>query len=107
MALDPEEYPELNDYAKEGLEWALKKIAQNGITSICDARTYWFSRGHHKTWQNLNKRCKLTARTILGLWAYPEFEDFMQMEKLRNLFDNKEKSRCEILTNLSLYGWSD
>ena len=33
MALDPEEYPELNDYAKEGLEWALKKIAQNGITS--------------------------------------------------------------------------
>ena len=33
MALDPEEYPERNDYAREGLEWALKKIAQNGITS--------------------------------------------------------------------------
>jgi predicted amidohydrolase YtcJ len=38
MAMDPSEYSGLKDVAYEGLQWSLKQIAKNGITSICDAR---------------------------------------------------------------------
>ena len=89
MALDPETYPGLNQYAKQGLDWALKKIAKNGITSFCDARTYWASRKHHKIWDEFQASGLLTARTVLGLWAYPGFQDDWQIEQLESLYLNE------------------
>ena len=88
MALDPEQYPELNDIAEDGLLWALEKLAKNGITSVCDARTYWNSRGHHKIWRKVAQKGQLSARVILGLWAYPELEDDFQIRNIRRLFDD-------------------
>lgn len=95
LALDTQKYPDLEEITKDGLKWALKQLARNGITSICDARTYWATRGgHHRIWQQLEADNQLTARVILGLWAYPHLSDSEQIESLKRLAaSNNEKLR--------------
>lgn len=73
-----------NDY--EGLiNFALPELAKNGITSICDARTYW-KRNHHLTWQRAASEDKLTVRANLGLWLYPTEDDATQIQKIKDLY---------------------
>ena len=50
------------------------ELAQNGITSVADARVFW-RRGHLEAWQKAAKKDELKARTTLGLWAYPTLDD--------------------------------
>ncbi len=75
----------------EGLLWALERIARNGITSIANARVYT-RRGYLDVWRRAEREGTLTARTVLGLWAYPTLEpsesDADQIARLLSLYDN-------------------
>jgi len=71
------------------------ELARHGITSICDARTYW-KRNHHLVWQQIEADGELTARVNLGLWAYPADQDVEQLAQLRNLYSNDPSSFLKI-----------
>lgn len=91
---------EQNDYY--GLvHVALPKLAKNGITSICDARTYW-KRNHHLTWQRVKNEGKLTVRVNLGLWVYPTKNDAFQIAALKSLYSNDPDSFLKI-NQIKLY----
>lgn len=84
---------EENDYF--GLiEFALPELARNGITSVCDARTYW-KRNHHLTWKRVANEGRLTARVNLGLWLYPDDDD-QQISTIRDLYEFDENSLLKI-----------
>ncbi|MEN7551771.1 amidohydrolase [Rapidithrix thailandica] len=86
----------------EGLvNFGLPELAKNGITSLCDARTYW-KRNHHRTWQKIADEGKLTARVNLGLWAYPDEDDAFQINRLKELYNEKENSLLKI-NQIKLY----
>ncbi len=86
--------------AYEGLLEALEELARNGITSIADARVFW-SRGHHEVWARAEREDELTARTVLGLWAYPQFDDD-QFETLKELYSN-DPDRLLRFSQIKLY----
>ena len=89
-----------NDY--EGLiEFALPELAKHGITSLCDARTYW-KRDHHETWKKIANEGNLTARVNLGLWAYPNEEDNDQLTVIKGLYENNPNSLLKI-NQIKLY----
>ncbi|MFK5879465.1 MAG: amidohydrolase [Flavobacteriaceae bacterium] len=91
---------EQNDY--DGLvNFALPELAKNGITSICDARTYW-KRNHHLTWQRVENDGKLTIRANLGLWLYPTENDATQISTLQSLYSNDPNSLLKI-NQIKLY----
>lgn len=73
----------------------LPLLAKHGITSIADARAYW-RRGHHSTWQKVEQNNRLTARVVLGLWAYPEDDDAAQIATLKSLYSNDPNKRLRI-----------
>jgi hypothetical protein len=79
----------------EGLLYGLKILAQNGITSITDARTYW-KRGHLEAWQKAKREGQLTTRAVLGLWAYPHSNDDEQIAQLISLYNYDPKSLLQI-----------
>ncbi|MEM7102843.1 MAG: amidohydrolase family protein [Bacteroidota bacterium] len=100
LALAPTPERAQNDFL--GLtEYALPELAKYGITSICDARTYW-KREHHLTWIRLRDENRLTVRATLGLWAYPSEDDAAQIATLKSLFDNNPNSLLRI-NQLKLY----
>lgn len=69
----------------DGLAWAMDRLAENGITSIADARVYW-KRGWLDVWYEAEARNILTTRVNLGLWAYPLMDDEEQLETLASLY---------------------
>ncbi len=73
----------------------LPALARQGITSIADARAYW-RRGHHLTWRKVEQDGRLTVRTVLGLWAYPEDDDASQIAQLKSLYSNDPSKRLRI-----------
>ncbi|MEO0338263.1 MAG: amidohydrolase [Bacteroidota bacterium] len=94
LALAPS--PERSQADYEGLiDFALPELARHGITSVCDARTYW-KRDHHLVWQRVADEGRLTVRANLGLWAYPDEVDSEQIKTLRSLFSNNSNSLLRI-----------
>ena len=92
-AMNPKLYPTLVDEAFKGLARdGLYLLAQNGITSAVDARNYW-QRENQKAWKRALNEKKLTAKIILSNWAYPEMNDDVQIQKLKDLFTNDKSSR--------------
>lgn len=83
------------------VQYVLPLLAQNGITSVSDARTYW-KRGQHQTWKRLADDGRLTARFNLGLWAYPAEDDATQIAALKGLFSNDANSLLKI-NQIKLY----
>ena len=79
----------------QGLLYGLEQVAKNGITSIADARVYW-RRNYLETWQRAQKENQLTARTVLGLWAYPDMSDAEQLNKLKSMYSNNEGSLLRV-----------
>ncbi|RMG83255.1 MAG: amidohydrolase [Bacteroidetes bacterium] len=99
LALAPTAQSAQNDY--EGLVFfALPELAKNGITSICDARTYW-KRDAHKVWKRVADENKLTVRVNLGLWAYPNDSD-AQLTELASLYEN-DPNRFLRINQIKLY----
>ncbi len=100
LALAPTPERAQNDY--DGLiNFALPELAKNGITSICDARTYW-KREHQETWKRIAEKDKLTVRANLGLWAYPTEEDASQLSTLKSLYAFDKNSLLKI-NQIKLY----
>ena len=61
---------ELEELHYDGLMYSLRMIRSNGITSMANARVYT-RRGYLDVWRRAEAEGSLTARTVLGLWAYP------------------------------------
>ncbi len=100
LALAPTSATAENDY-RGLIEYGLPELAKHGITSICDARTYW-KRNHHETWKRIADEGKLTARVNLGLWAYPAEDDATQLAMLKSLYQNNASSLLKI-NQIKLY----
>jgi predicted amidohydrolase YtcJ len=64
----------------------LPLIAKNGITSFCEARTYW-KQNFIKTWAAIKKNNLLTARVVLTPWVYPGDSDESTIENLKKMYD--------------------
>ncbi len=100
LALQPTAASEQKDY--QGLiDFGLPELAKYGITSICDARTYW-KRNHHLVWKRIADEGKLTVRTNLGLWAYPSEADAAQIASIKSLYSNDANSLLKI-NQIKLY----
>lgn len=71
----------------EGLvEFGLPAIAQQGITSIVEGRTYW-KRNYIETWQQVKSDGELTARVVLAPWLYPSDADEDLIPAVAALYD--------------------
>lgn len=68
------------------ITYGLPQLAQNGITSMVDGRTYW-KRNMQDTWYRARAEGKLTARVVMGLWAYPDDADEDLVTALKELYD--------------------
>ncbi|MEM7281045.1 MAG: amidohydrolase [Pseudomonadota bacterium] len=77
-----------------GLLDGLEQLARNGITSFADARVYW-SRGFHEFYARAETEGQMTARGVLGLWAYPQFEDNGQLAELTTLYHRDDTKRVQ------------
>lgn len=76
---------EIGNYA--GLiEYGLPQLAENGITSMVDGRTYW-KRNMQDAWYQAKEEGKLTTRVVMGLWAYPDDKDADLVASLKELYD--------------------
>jgi predicted amidohydrolase YtcJ len=64
----------------------LPLIAKNGITSFCEARTYW-KQNFIKTWKEIKKNNLLTARVVLTPWVYPGDSDESTIENMKKMYD--------------------
>ena len=94
LALAPTQQGADNDY--QGLVgFALPELAKNGITSICEARTFW-KRNQQDTWKKIEDDGKLTVRVNLGLWAYPNENDQSQISTLQSLYRSDPNSLLQI-----------
>ena len=79
-------FPNLRRFAREGLEWGLKQLAKNGITSAVDARVYW-GREHERAWDELEAQRRLTIKAVLSMWIYPEqTDDNAQIARLKTFY---------------------
>ena len=67
MAMNTTEYPELKDLLKDRLKDVFELLAEYGVTSIVDARTFW-RKDYHQIWKELEAENELTTRTILGIY---------------------------------------
>ncbi|WP_299460065.1 amidohydrolase [uncultured Microscilla sp.] len=81
--------------------FALPEMAKYGITSACEARTFW-KRNYHKVWQRIEAEGKLTARITLALWAYPTEDDGSQIQTLKSLYSNDDAKLLHI-NQIKLY----
>lgn len=64
----------------------LPLIAKNGITSLCEGRTYW-KQNFIKTWKDIKANDKLTARVVLAPWVYPGDTDASTIENMKKMYD--------------------
>lgn len=72
------------------VEFGLPAIAEFGITSICEGRTYW-KRNYIETWQQIKADGELTARITLAPWAHPEDDDEELIAALIDLYDEGDE----------------
>lgn len=71
----------------EGLvEFGLPTIAEYGITSIVEGRTYW-KRDYIETWNEVKDNGLLTARVVLAPWLHPEDADEDLIPAITALYD--------------------
>ena len=75
----------------EGLLEALALLNEHGITSVCEARTYW-KRNFQDAWLRAEDEGQLSVRAILNLWAYPNMNDDEQIKELASLYKNDPDS---------------
>ena len=78
------------------------ELAQNGITSVADARVFW-RRGHMEAWEKAAKKDELKARTSLGLWAYPTLDDDEQLAELKDMYDAGSDDSLLRVTQVKFY----
>ena len=78
------------------------ELAQNGITSVADARVFW-RRGHLEAWQKAAGKDELKARTVLDLWAYPSLDDDEQLAELKGMYVAGNEDSLLRVTQIKFY----
>lgn len=78
------------------------ELAQNGITSVADARVFW-RRGHLQAWQKAAQNDELKARTALGLWAYPTLDDDEQLAELKAMYQPGDDDSLLRVSQIKFY----
>jgi len=87
--------PELKQANYAGLLKGLKQVAENGITSMVEARLYW-KREYLDAYYQAQREGKLTARTNISLWAYPTMNDTEQLKVLKGMYKNDKNSLIRV-----------
>ncbi|MFT4680095.1 MAG: putative amidohydrolase YtcJ [Flavobacteriales bacterium] len=72
------------------VDFGLPAIAEFGITSICEGRTYW-KRNYIETWEQIKADGELTARVTLAPWGHPEDDDVELLAALTDLYDEGDQ----------------
>lgn len=99
MDLAMKSFGNLDSLNYDALLLGLEELRKFGVTSVCDARTYW-KRGHHSAWKLACLDGELTVRAVLGLWAYPHMDDKEQIKKLKEMYvDNYYEDKCSLRIN--------
>lgn len=93
-ALAPTAEKAEKDY-KGLIEFGLPELAKYGITSICEARTFW-KRNQQDVWKRIESENKLTCRVNLGLWLYPAESDASQIANIKSLYANQSNKLLKI-----------
>eukprot|EP00095_Tigriopus_kingsejongensis_P009635 maker-scaffold94_size379870-snap-gene-2.31 protein:Tk09635 transcript:maker-scaffold94_size379870-snap-gene-2.31-mRNA-1 annotation:"hypothetical protein GV64_14105" len=101
MALNVTAFPALIPIFKSGLKESIGEMAENGITSVVDARAYW-ARGLDAIWDELEQDQDLTVRAVLAMWAYPDMEDDNQIPELRAKYRSNPNDLVQ-RTQIKLY----
>ncbi len=95
--------PEIEQLYYEGLVgYGLGLAAKNGITSMCEGRTY-YKRNYQDIWKKIRDEDKLTARIILAPWLYPEDAE----EDLEAAFDDLYSNDDPFLRTNQIKCYSD
>ncbi len=85
IALAPNE--EISSLQYQGLiEYGLPLLAKNGITSICEGRTY-YKQNFIQTWNKIKSENKLTCRVALAPWIYPDDDFNAQVNAIKSMYD--------------------
>ena len=87
--------PALDRLNNAALRIGYKHAARNGITAIADARAFW-KRGYVDAYKKAEQRGVMTARTVLGLWAYPYLDDTAQIAQLSSMYERDPQSLLHI-----------
>lgn len=82
--------------------YGLGLAAKNGITSMCEGRTY-YKRNYQEIWKKIRADDKLTARVMLAPWLYPEDSE----EDLITAFDNLHSTDDPFLRTQQIKCYSD
>ncbi len=93
--------PALDRLNRVALRIGYAHAARNGITALADARCYW-KRGYVEAYRWAQRNGVMSARTVLGLWAYPDLDDDLQIPRLASMYENRPGSRLRI-TQIKLY----
>lgn len=83
--------PENVEFAYRSLLPTLKRVAENGITSVSDAGGFW-PQGHVKVWQKALASNRLTVRASNALYVYPDLPFDEQMAALKKLYSSDPSS---------------
>jgi predicted amidohydrolase YtcJ len=87
--------PELKKANYAGLLKSLKQVAQNGITSMVEARLYW-KRDYLEAYDQAEREGKLTARTNISVWAYPTMNDAEQLKAIKGMYRDNPNSLVRV-----------
>ena len=84
--------PTMEDLNEAAVIRGLDRLRRQGVTSFVDGRTYW-RRGYDAAYRKVEQDGGMTARVMLGLWAYPYLGDADQLATLASMYDDDPSSR--------------
>lgn len=87
--------PQIQALRAQSLDLAQQMLAENGITSVTVARVYW-QRGNLDSWLDGEREDRLTSRTVLALWTYPDLDDATQLAALKDRYSNDPESLLRV-----------
>ncbi len=93
--------PEIDESNYRGLLFGLKLLAENGITSITDAKVN-LDRGFDDIWKRAEAEGNLTVRAVMGIWTHPHQDDDYQIDRIKSLYSNDLDSLLKF-TQVKMY----
>ena len=99
LALSPT--PEIAESNYRGLLSGFELLAENGITSITDAKVN-LDRGFDDVWKRAESEDTLTVRAVMGIWIYPHQDDDFQIDRIKSLYSNDPASLLKF-TQVKMY----
>ncbi len=87
--------PAMDRLNRLALRLGYHHAARSGITSLVDARVFW-KRGYLDAYQWAEREGVMTAHTTLGLWAYPQEEDAVQIPRLAGMFARNPQRNLQV-----------